>query len=64
MRIRREETDQYMPGEQDIWGEEDEAFLDQKRKVRRRLEAKLEHRRLRHELEDYDEDYDWDEKDE
>ncbi|OGV26113.1 MAG: hypothetical protein A3F18_05355 [Legionellales bacterium RIFCSPHIGHO2_12_FULL_37_14] len=63
MRVRREETDQYTPSEQDLWDEEDEAFLAQKRKVRKRLEEKLEHRRLRHEIEDYDEDYDWDDDD-
>lgn len=62
MRVRREDIDTYLPNEQDVWGDEDETSLSHKRVIRRRLEEKLEHRRLKHEMEDYDEDYDWDER--
>ena len=62
MRVRREEPDQHTPVDQDFWDEDDEAFLAKKRKVRKRIEEKLERSRLRHEIEDYDEDYEWDDE--
>jgi hypothetical protein len=61
MRVRRDESDVYLPSENECWGDEEEEVLCHKRKIKKRLEEKLEHRRLRHELDDYAEDYDWDE---
>lgn len=63
MRVRDENTESYIPGEFDGFSDEDEAQLSHKKKIRKRLEEKLESRRLRHELEDYDEDYGWDDLD-
>lgn len=59
MRVRRDESDVYQPAEND-WGNEGEEVLCHKREIRKRLEEKLEYRRLRHELDDYAEDYDFD----
>lgn len=64
MRIRHEDSENYLPPEHDVWGDDEEAQLSHKRQVRRALEDRLERRRLKHELKDYEDDaYDWDELD-
>lgn len=62
MRLRREESD-YPINENDYW-DEGEDTLSHKKQVRKRLEEKLESRRLKREIDDYEEEYDyWDDLD-
>lgn len=62
MRLRQEDHgfSQFNDGEY-LEEREDETSLAHKRQVKRKLEERLESRRLRHELDDFEEDEDyWD----
>lgn len=64
MRPRNEENDVNSPADNENWDEEGEEMnLSHKKLIRKRLEEKLERRRLKRELEDFDDEFDyWDEK--
>lgn len=46
----------------DVVQEDDKESLSYKREVRRKLEDRLEKKRLRDEINEYDDDFEWDEK--
>lgn len=62
MRPRHSEED-LNPFSEGMFDEEGEEMnLSHKKLVRKRLEEKLEHRRLKRELEDFEDEFDWDDK--
>ena len=64
MRVPREYKDEdYYLNDIDIERDKDAENLSHKRDIKRRLEDRLEEKRLREEIDDYDEEFDWDELD-
>ena len=61
MRLPREyqDDDRYL-NETEVERDDDQETLSHKRAIRRKLEERLERKRLREEIDDYDDEFDWD----